>query len=323
MGKDLLDRLREAYDNEISNQAIDHFFNFDNVLAEVFTEEKDVICWWSGGVTSAVACKIAIDFYGKHRCRVIMLDTHNEHDDTYRFLQDCQKWYGIEIESITAIGNKYEDIKAVWYKYNSLNVAHGAICSSELKRKVREDWEKYNTFTHQVFGFEFTAKEFKRATGMALNNPQVKAIFPLLMLGYDKPTCIKIVEEAGIAIPMPYRLGLHNNNCIKTGCVQGGIGYWKKIKEEMPEKFEQMAKIEHELTDRKGKPVTMLKDQSKKAKESGDTLVFLKKHPKYPRLKCLDDMKGRKVEPLVECNGFCGANDLIDVPTEKEINYQN
>ena len=24
----------------------------------------DVICWWYGGVTSAVACKIAIDIYG-------------------------------------------------------------------------------------------------------------------------------------------------------------------------------------------------------------------------------------------------------------------
>lgn len=36
---------------------------------------KDIICWWSGGITSAVACKLAIDMYGKDRCRVIMIDT--------------------------------------------------------------------------------------------------------------------------------------------------------------------------------------------------------------------------------------------------------
>ena len=48
-----------------------------------------VICWWSGGITSAVACKLAIDLYGKENCRVIMLDTKNEHEDTYRFKDDC------------------------------------------------------------------------------------------------------------------------------------------------------------------------------------------------------------------------------------------
>ena len=49
-----------------------------------------IICWWSGGITSAVACKLAIDEYGTGNCKVIMLDTRNEHDDTYRFLSDCR-----------------------------------------------------------------------------------------------------------------------------------------------------------------------------------------------------------------------------------------
>jgi hypothetical protein len=26
---------------------------------------KDIIAWWSGGITSAVACKLAIDLYGR------------------------------------------------------------------------------------------------------------------------------------------------------------------------------------------------------------------------------------------------------------------
>ena len=58
----------------------------------------------------------------------------------------------------------------------------------------------------------------------------------------------------------------------------------------------------------------MLKDQSKTAIESGNTLVFLKKHPKYPHLKCIGDMRECKVEPLFECNGFCGLKDLNDLP---------
>ena len=82
------------------------------------------------------------------------------------------------------------------------------------------------------------------------------------------------------------------------------------MKIDFPRKFNAMAKIEHDLTDRKGKPVTMLKDQSKAAKESGNILVFLKPHPAYPNLKCIDEMKGGKLEPVMDCNGFCGVNDL-------------
>jgi hypothetical protein len=34
-------------------------------------------------------------------------------------------------------------------------------------------------------------------------------------------------------------------------------------------------------------------------------------------------IKGREVKPLLECNGFCGINDLSDrSETELEINYQ-
>jgi hypothetical protein len=272
---------------------------------------KDIICWWSGGITSAVACKVAIDLYGADRCRVIMLDTKNEDDDTYRFLKDCEKWYGVKIEILSAIGSDYDSIQDTWRKHMSLNVASGAICSYKLKRVVREKWQKNNIYTHQVFGFEFDKKEFKRAMSMALNHEKAKPIFPLMMMGYDKEKCISIVREAGIRIPNAYTLGFNNNNCLKTGCVQGGIGYWKKIQREYPDKFYTMAALEVELTEAKGEPVTMLKDQSKEAKDSGNELVFLVKHPMYPQLKCLDDMTGREPEPLADCNGFCGVNDLV------------
>ena len=55
-----------------------------------------VVCWWSGGVTSAVACKIAIDTYGLENCSLYFIDTKNESDDTYRFKKDCEAWYGCE-----------------------------------------------------------------------------------------------------------------------------------------------------------------------------------------------------------------------------------
>lgn len=282
----------------------------------------DIICWWSGGVTSAVACRIAIDLFGIDRCRIVMIDTKNEHPDTYRFLMDCENWYGKKIESITGIGDKYKSIQDVWIENKSLNVATGAICSYTLKRRVREKWQKNIDFSHQVFGFEFDKKEFNRALSMSINHSKAKPIFPLLMMGYSKEDCIQKVQDAGIDVPVMYRLGFRNNNCFSTGCVQGGIGYWQKMKFDFPDKFDAMADMEHKLTDLKGEPVTMLKDQGAEAMVAGSNLVFLKKHPKYPELKCIDDMNGRSIEPLFECNGFCGVNELNDKnPTSSEINF--
>jgi len=278
-----------------------------------------VVCWWSGGITSAVACKKAIELFGVDNCLLLMIDTFNEDLDTYRFKDDCSSWYGKDIQTISAIPKYYRSIQDVWYKYLSLNVAHGAICSAELKRKVRIEWQKNNRYSYQVFGFEFTKKEMNRALSMAMNYPESLAIFPLLLYGYEKERCIEIVTDSGIVIPRAYQSGFKNNNCLKTGCVQAGIGYWQKMKREYLVRLYNMAMIEHELTDLKGEPVTILRDQSNEAKETGNFQVFLVKHPDYPHLKCIDDMPECKVEPLIECNGFCGLDDLNPVNKTHEL----
>lgn len=280
-----------------------------------------IICWWSGGITSAVACKVAIDLFGKENCQVLMMDTRNEDEDTYRFLLDCQKWYGLKIGMISSFTSEVKTIQDVWYNSQSLNVAHGAICSSTLKRDLRLKWQKENEFKHQVFGFEFN-----RALSVSKNYPDSKPIFPLLMMGYDKEKCLQIVNEAGIEVPRAYKFGFHNNNCLKTGCVQGGIGYWQKMHREFPEKYDRMAKVEHDLTDLRGYQVTMCKHQSKEAKEkpNRENLLFLKPHPDYPNNLTVLDVEAREPTPLMDCNGIgCAVNDLLPVnPTTKEINYQ-
>ena len=282
--------------------------------------KNKIIGWWSGGVTSAITCKLCIDIYGLENVRLIFIDTFNEDEDTYRFKKDCENWYGKEIETITRIGKdkKYEKIQDVWYKYKSLNVAGGAVCSSELKRQLRKEWEKDNDYEAQAFGFD--VDEIRRVKSMVGNYKKTaKPIFPLLMYGLNKKDCVQIVLDAEIKLPRAYVLGFLNNNCLNTGCVQGGIGYWQKMKRDIPSNFNEMAKIEHELTETKGEPVTMLKDQSKNG-----GLVFLKPHKDYPNVKDISMMKGREPQPLTDCNGLsCGVKDLDEVSkTHEEINYQ-
>lgn len=285
--------------------------------------------WWhsltviaSGGVTSAVACYLAIKLFGLDNCFFIMMDTKNEDIDTYRFKYDCEQWYGKPITAITGLSNELPTIQDVWYQSQSLNVAHGAICSSTLKRDVRLRWERENSYKYQIFGFDID--ETKRAKSMTLNYPTAKTIYPLLLHGYSKKICIEILEAENIEIPRTYKLGFHNNNCFQTGCVQGGIGYWQKMYREFPDKFNAMAKVEHDLTDLRGEQVTMCKHQSNEAKKKPfqERLLFLKAHPNYPKNLTVLDVKAREPKPLVECNGFCATNDLLKrSKTEEEI-YQ-
>lgn len=276
-------------------------------------KEYPVIAWWSGGITSAMTCKLCLDWYGPENVRVVFIDTHNEDEDTYRFLLDCEQWYNVKIESISS--KEYTNIKDVWYKYLSLNVAHGAICSTELKRKVREQFQKDNQFSHQAFGYE--PKEWQRALAMKLNHPDTKPIFPLIYEILTKGNCGKIIQKNNIKLPRTYELGYHNNNCFKTKCVQGGIGYWQKVYADDRQAFDEMAFIEHDLSRLKGEPVTMLRDQ---AKDGG--LLFLKHNPQFPDIKDISMKKAYPVKPLFECNGFCSTNDLNKNTTEREINYQ-
>jgi len=271
-------------------------------------EMKRVIAWWSGGIASAVACQKAIELFSSdYNVEVVFIDTKNEHEDTYRFLDDCSNIYKKEIKVIS--NEKYSNIKEVWRKYNSLNVAKGAICSSQLKKDVRVKYQDIENDYSQVFGFDYSKSEQNRAKNMLKNYPEINPNFPLIDFKYTKEDCIKEVESWGIRVPLTYELGFRNNNCFKTGCVQGGIGYWQKIKRDFPEKFRDMANIERELSIKNGKPITICSDQSKGKK----VRLFLEAMDEFPDVLDISSKKGREPETLMECNGFCSTEEQLDL----------
>jgi hypothetical protein len=184
-------------------------------------------------------------------------------------------------------------------------VATGAICSTELKRELREEYQDLTKDHAQIFGFDIT--EVERHFNMRKNYPEINCVSLLIDSKIGKKECVQFFTDKCIEIPKAYLLGYRNNNCLGTGCVRGGIGYWQKYQIDFPDNFIQMAYREHEITDIKGEPTTILKDQSNGAKNSGNWHVFLLPHPNYPNIKDLSMMKGRKVEPLIECNGFCAT----------------
>lgn len=240
-------------------------------FANALLGDAAVISWWSAGITSAVACRLALEKYTNVRLVYIHINSHNK--DVLRFKSDCEKWYGKEIE--TWQSTKYDDQFDVIRSVRFINSPYGAPCTRVLKKEVREKVEKQYNWTNQVYGFEFEEKEINRAIRWQEQYEYTNALFPLIENKLSKNECAGIVQGAGIRLPEMYRLGYNNNNCI--GCVKGGAGYWNKIRVDFPETFKEMAEVEREvnatcLKDKNGERL-FLDELNPKAGNSSD-LVF-------------------------------------------------
>ncbi len=205
------------------------------------------LIWFSAGCPSAVASKLAIAKYGKENCDVVYCSTNSEHPDNNRFIKDVEKWLD---HPITIKHNgKYSDVDEVIEKTRYLVGVKGARCSTELKKKIRFEIEsKYDV---QIFGYtleEATEKgqdKLTRVERFEKNNPDIRFDWILVDKQLTKQDCLALVDKAGIDIPIMYKLGYRNNNCI--GCVKGGQGYWNKIRIDFPEIFMKRSEQEREL----------------------------------------------------------------------------
>jgi len=223
---------------------------------------------------------------------VVYHDTRSEHPDNQRFLANCEKWYGLKIERNSS--EKYHDIWDVFERERWIIGVRGAKCTTVLKREMGRAYERPDDV--QVFGFDLS--EAHRIHRFRINNPEIHLETPLLGARYDKRRCLEVLASAGIKIPMMYRLGYGNNNCL--GCPKGGMGYWNKIRRDFPETFARMAAVERRL------------DVAINKSYAGDGIrkqVFLDE---------LDPKAGRGyVEPM-DCGLFCQEdhNYIPEEPTE-------
>jgi len=203
-------------------------------------EKPRLVCWFSCGATSAVACKMALSEIKDREIAIVYTNTASEHPDNKRFLKDCEQWFN---HSITILNSKkYRDVDDVIIKGRYMNGPSGAKCTQELKINVRKKFQRPETDL-QVFGFD--AGEADRAAMFKVRFPDVATHFPLLKSNLFKKDCLAILNNVGIELPAMYRLGYKNNNCI--GCVKGGMGYWNKIRMDFPEYFEKRAKQERAI----------------------------------------------------------------------------
>lgn len=200
-----------------------------------------IVCWFSCGAASAVATKLAIaDNAGKLPLVVARCIVREEHPDNDRFAEQCAEWFGVPITNL--INEKYDgSIHAVMEKRQYVSGVAGAPCTFELKKKVREQFQ-LPTDRH-VFGY--CAEEQDRWDHF-LDANNIDAIAPLIDRGLEHADCLAMVKNAGIELPVMYRLGYQHNNCV--GCVKAtGAGYWNKIRIDFPQQFGRMAEVSRRL----------------------------------------------------------------------------
>lgn len=194
-----------------------------------------VISWFSCGAASAVATILAAIKYGNIEavyCRV-----QEEHEDNLRFLDDFTRVTKIPVKVIMDEPSQ-GSIFNVFLKRGYIKNQYGAPCTMILKKDMRKSYQRPDDI--QVFGY--TVEEQDRADRFIDGNNDVNEDFILMSNNVTKQDCYEYLTKLGLDLPVMYKLGYSNNNCV--GCVKGGMGYWNKIRKDFPEQFQKMAKVE-------------------------------------------------------------------------------
>ena len=196
------------------------------------------VAWFSAGVSSFVATYISKPDL------VVYIDVANQHPDSIRFVMDCAKLLDAPIEILRDV--RYgASVDNVIRDRRYINGPSGAQCTTLLKKRVRQEWERKNLTGDDVYVFGYDASERNRAERLRGSIVEAALAFPLIERGITKADAHGICESLGVKRPVMYDLGYPNNNCI--GCVKGGKGYWNAIRRDFPDVFKRRATQEREI----------------------------------------------------------------------------
>lgn len=213
-----------------------------------------IVAQFSCGAASAVATKLAISEYGD---RVVIVNAfiEEEHEDNRRFAAECEKWFGQPIVNLRDTKYGASAIR-VFETVGYIKGPNGASCTSRIKRGLLRTFEQPG----DILVLGYTAEEKDRYHDWIDNWPYRKIIAPLIDRGLTKQDCKAMVERAGLKLPAMYLLGYDNANCI--GCVKGGLGYFRAVREDFPDQFERLAQAEDKVFALHGDGALILRHRS-------------------------------------------------------------
>ncbi len=238
-----------------------------------------VAVWFSNGLPSACALKLAVEKYGAYQVVAVNNPVAEEHHDNLRFQHDVAAWCGVNIQPVTHTDYPLASAVDVWDRRKAMSFPRGAPCTAILKKQARQQWEAENPVDWHVLGF--TLEEKDRHNRFVLTERE--NVLPILIdANMTRADCADMVRRAGIALPHIYDLGYPNANCI--GCVKStSPTYWNLVRDTFPDVFESRAEQSRRLG-------------ARLVRVRGDR-VFLDE--------LLPTDKGRPLNKMPDCGLFC------------------
>ncbi len=213
------------------------------------------IVFYSGGIGSWMTANRVIEKYGKEDVVLLFTDTLIEDEDLYRFLDDTEKDFGIEITRIADGRTPWEVFKDTRFLGNS----RLAKCSHVLKQDTADKWIKEHFTPDECvlyLGIDWT--EEHRTAAPKRNWAPYQVEFPMCEKPYmTKDDMLRALKERGIEIPRLYKLNFSHNNCGSL-CVRGGQAHWVNVLKQLPERYAEAEQREKEMQEYLGKDVTIL-----------------------------------------------------------------
>lgn len=218
------------------------------------------IVLFSGGLASFETAKRVISDHDKNKVLLWFFDTLIEDQDTYRFINDCENYFDLQIERLLDGRNIWEVFRDERFIGNSQK----CVCNRVLKRQLLEKTLK-NRFPMKnvilYFGLEYneTTRRSILLSSWALKGYKVG--IPLQYSPHlDRKLLIELVNETHIPIPRMYKLGFVHNNC-GGGCVKAGIKQWTQLFNLFPERFMWHEREELITREYLNKDVSILRDR--------------------------------------------------------------
>ena len=203
----------------------------------------------SGGSASAVAADRVIKRYGSENVTLWFADTLWEDEDLYRFLDDLESRWEKKIVRFTDGRTPLqvaEDRKLIPNSW-------AAPCSHLLKQVPFKDFLETQEKPVTVhLGLDWS-EEHRHAKPKEIYE-QIEGVsvdFPLMWDPIPYMSYYKTLTEWGIKPPRLFELGFPHNNC-GGRCVRQGMKEWLRLKEFMPERFNEVRDWEQEQRDKGG-----------------------------------------------------------------------
>ena len=177
----------------------------------------------------------------------------------------------------------------IWGRKQFIINHRHAPCSAELKRETLGKL----ALPGDVIVLGYTAEETDRFDRICDRFPTEEFRAPLIEKGLTKEDCLAMIQRAGIEVPMMYKLGYDNANCI--GCPKGGQAYWQNIRADFPEQFVKIQNLQSEIN-------------KVRTGDGANFLRFRSGPRKGERMSLAELPEGRgnmKEEPNFSCSFFC------------------